>query len=272
MIEDEIGDDVAGGERSLEHVAREIAPILREREIFRFEGVEIGGDFGEGEPAFEGREMLRRARQAARRRKRRVERLQIRFQKIIQFERSADALAEASFDAARIDPPIHLKAVGGQARVEPVAHVAVFGAAIGVADRAEFCDVEVGVAAEQWIVRPRDVIEPLMANHLPLRALQREADARIAVTGQDAHHVRAVFRARTVRRGIETREAEDKSDEFFVEVRAEKQSAVVDRGDEHMRGNHVGLAAGPDFALQGFDGGHLFRGFDEFDVERLHKF
>ncbi|MFN8388519.1 MAG: hypothetical protein U0X92_19170 [Anaerolineales bacterium] len=36
-----------------EHVAREGAPLLREREVFRFERVEIGGDLGAGEPFFE---------------------------------------------------------------------------------------------------------------------------------------------------------------------------------------------------------------------------
>jgi hypothetical protein len=109
------------------------------------------------------------------------------------------------------------------------------------------------------------VVEALVADHLPLGAFEGEAKPAVAMVGMDAHHVRAMFGARTVGRGLQPGEAEDEADQLIFGECAQHQSAVVDGGDEHVRGHHVGFAARPDDALQFFDGGHLFGSFDQAD-------
>ena len=270
VIEHKVGDDVAGAECGLEDFAREKSPIAGEGEIFFFERVEIGWDFGENELSFKGREMFGWARQVPHRGERRIEGLQFRLRKMVEGQRLADALAQPPFDAAGVDPPIHLKTVGGKPGVQPVAHVAVFRAAIGIADRAEFGDVEAGVAAEKRVVRPGDVVEPLVADDLPLGAFKREANAAIAVIGMDAQHVRAMFGARAIRRFFDTGKSKDKANELLIDVRACHDAAVVNCGDEDMRGHHVGFTAMPYLALQFFDGGHFFGSFKDFDGGRRH--
>ena len=265
-----VGDDVARVERGFENFAGEEAPIAGKDEVFFFERVEIGGDLGEGELLFKGREMFGWAKQVPRRDMRRVEGVQFRLREMVKVQRLADALSQPPLDAPGVDPPIHLKAIGGQSHVQPVAHIAIFRTAIGVADCAEFGDVEVGVAAEKRVVRPRDVVKPLMADDLPLGALEREADAAVAVIGMNAQHVRTVFGARTIRRFFDAGEAEDKADEPVIEIRARHDASVMNCGDEDMRGDNVGFTAAPHLALQFFDGGHFFGGFEDFDDGRGH--
>ncbi len=265
-----IGDDVACVKRGLENFAGEEAPVAGEGEIFFFERVEIGGDLGEGELLFKRREMFGWAKQVSRRGMRRVEGAQICPREMVKDQRLAGALAQPPLDAPGVDPPVRLKTIGGQSRVQPVAHVAVFRAAIGVADRAEFGDVEVGVAAEERVVRPRDMVQPLVADDLPLGAFEREADAAVAVIGMDTQHVRTVFGARAVRRFLDAGEAEDKADEPVIEIRACHDASVVNCGDEYMRGDNVGFTAVPHLALQFFNGSHFFGGFKDFDDGRGH--
>src|SRR5512141_3156027 len=100
--------------------------------------------------------------------------MKFRFGEVTQFQRAAWMFTESAFDAASVDPPIDLKAVGGQTGIESIAHVTVFRATIRIANTAELGDVEIGVAAKKWIVRPCDVIESLMPDHLPLCPLQSE--------------------------------------------------------------------------------------------------
>lgn len=45
---------------------------------------------------------------------------------VSQLEGGTGALAKSALDALGVEPPIHLEAVGGQARIETVAHLAVF--------------------------------------------------------------------------------------------------------------------------------------------------
>ena len=42
--------------------------------------------------------------------------------------------------------------------------------------------------------------------------------------------------------------------------RAEQQPAIVDNGEEHMRGNYIGLGARPDDSLERFDRVHVIPG------------
>ena len=181
-----------------------------------------------------------------------------------QLEGGTGALAKSALDTLGVEPPIHLEAVGGQARIESVAHFAVFRAAIRGADRTQFGDVEIGVAAEQRIVRPGDVIQALMTHHLPLCALERKADAAVAMIGVDAHHVRAMLGARTVWGFFETGKAEHEADQSFVRVEsAQQQAAIVDGGDEHVQWHHVRFGAGPHLTLKFLDEAHIFRGFHQ---------
>lgn len=88
--------------------------------------------------------------------------------------------------------------------------------------------------------------------------------------GLDAHHVRAMLGAGSVRREIEAGKAEDEADKLLPVERADDQPPVVDGGDEHMCGHDIGLAVGPDDALQVFDQGHVFGGFEQFDERIRH--
>jgi hypothetical protein len=166
----------------------------------------------------------------------RIKRTQSAASDVCQLECRSRTFAQSLSDAAGIDPPIHLKSIGGKPRVETVAHLAVFRAAVGGADRAELGNVEICVAAEQGIVGPGDVVETLMTHHLPLRAFEREADAAVAVVGMNAEHVRAMFGTRTVGSFFETGEAEDEADDLFFNERTQHQPAVVDSSDEHVQG------------------------------------
>lgn len=138
--------------------------------------------------------------------------------------------------------------------------------AVGGADRAEFGDVEARVAAEQRVVRPGGVIQSLAANHLPLRAFERKADARAAAVGVDAHHVRAVFGARAVGRFLQPGEAEDEADDFFLFERAQHKPAIMDGGDKQVHGDDVRFGAGPDYALKFLHQAQGFGRFEQADV------
>ena len=48
------------------------------------------------------------------------------------------------------------------------------------------------------------------------------------------------------------------------------QAAVMDGGDQHVGRDNVRFAARPDGALQLFDRGHIFRGFQDFDNSSSH--
>jgi len=72
-----------------------------------------------------------------------------------------------------------------------------------------------------------------------------------------------------VGQGFEAGEAEDKTNQAIFLERAEHESAVVDGGDEQVRGDDLGLTAGPDGALQVFDRGHLFGGFEDLDSRHM---
>jgi hypothetical protein len=167
-------------------------------------------------------------------------------------------------------PPIHLETVGGQSGVQTIAHITILRAAVYVADRAKLCNIEIRVAAEQRIIRPRDVIDTLVTYHLPLSAFQREADAGIAILWVDAHHVRTMLRARTIGGEFYAGEAKDKTDQLAVHERAGDQSTVMDGSDQHVGRHNIRFAAWPDDALKLFDGGHVFRRFKDFDNGSRH--
>ncbi len=267
FIEDEIGDDVLFLEGKLEQFAGEESPVAGEGEIGRLERGEVGGEFRHQQAAIEGWHMFGRVCQTQSVGAKLIKRMETRSRGMSQLEGWARPLAESSLDTLGLNPPIHLKAVGGKSNIQSIAHVAIFRAAVGDADRAKFGDVEIGIAAEKRVVGPGDTIKPLMAHHLPLGAFEREAHAPIAVVGMDAHHVRAVLWARTVGREVETGEAEDKADHLVFAECAEDESAVVDGGDEHVQRHNVGLGIGPHNALEFFHKRHFFGRFDQADGE-----
>src|SRR5215216_4033486 len=78
MLVHKISDNVAGGKRCFKDLTREEPPVTRQRELCIFEGAKIGWDFGEREPAIQGRKMLRRTGPAFGLKMERVQRLQIR--------------------------------------------------------------------------------------------------------------------------------------------------------------------------------------------------
>jgi len=86
-----------------------------------------------------------------------------------------------------IKPPVNLKTVGGDPGVELVYHTAIFVAFIGIANRAETGNVEIGVSAEEGVVSPGHQVKTLLARHLPLRFFESKTDIFAAVLGVNAH-------------------------------------------------------------------------------------
>ena len=142
---------------------------------------------------------------------RRIEGLQFGFGKLVQFERCARTFAQSAFHAGGVKPPVHLETVAGEACVQAVAHVAVFRAAVSFADRTEFGDVEVSVTAEKRIIRPGDVVETLLAHHLPLGTFECKAQAGITPIRVDTQHVGAMFWVRAIRQHIKAGEPKNKA-------------------------------------------------------------
>ena len=101
-----------------------------------------------------------------------------------------------------------------------------------------------------------------MTNHLPLRAFKRKANTAIAVIGMNAHHVRTMFWARSVRCAIHAGKPEDKTDHLFFNEGAKHESAIMYCGDEHVQWYDVGFRVGPHIALQLFHEAHFFRRFN----------
>src|SRR5271157_6518938 len=110
------------------------------------------------------------------------------------------------------------------------------------------------------------MIESLMPNHLPLCALECKANAAIAIFGIDARDMRTVFWARTIRCGLQTRKTKHKADHLFIHECAEYKSAVMNSGNQQMRGDNIRLTAGPDFTLKRFNRGHFFNGFQQTNI------
>jgi hypothetical protein len=149
---------------------------------------------------------------------------------MIQTKYRSLSATESPFHPTSVHPPVHLETVGGQAHVQAIAHVTVFGAAISVANRAEFGDVEVGVAAQQGIVRPGDEVETLVAHHLPLGAFEGKAEARITPLGADAQDMGTMLEARPIGRGIEAGKTPGRTDQFLANECAQQQAAIVHHG------------------------------------------
>jgi len=103
-----------------------------------------------------------------------------------------------------------------------------------------------------------------------LRAFERKARPAIAMIGMDAHHVRAMFWARTIGRFFEPGNAKHKADQFFLHECAQHQSAVVNGGDQHVHRDDIRFGVGPDSALQIFNEAHFFRCFNQVNVEIGH--
>ena len=75
----------------------------------------------------------------------------------------------------------------------------------------------------------------------------------------------------TIGCGFKTRETKHESDKLLVGIGTDDQPAIVDGGDEHVRGDHIRFTAGPDGALQFFDGGHFFGGIKDFYNRSRHR-
>jgi hypothetical protein len=71
-----------------------------------------------------------------------------------------------------------------------------------------------------------------------------------------------MFGARAVGCELDARKTKHKANQFIFYKRTDKQTAVMHRSDQHVRGNHIRFTAGPYGTLQGFDRGHIFRGFE----------
>ncbi len=271
MIADEVGDDVACGEGIFEDFTGEEAPVVREGQVGVAYGLEVAGDGEEKEFSF-GREInCGRPQQAGGRvRFGDVELLGIGFAIVIQADADVVLFIQMSLYTAGIDPPIHNETVGGDACIEGVAHLAVFFAVVGVADRAETTNVEIGVWAEQGVVSPGNQVDALLAHHLPLRFFEREADALAAMVRMHAQLMRAVFEQASLRGVVKAGEAEGQSDYFIAFKGAEGQPAVMYKGDEDVRRDYIGGTAVPDFFGKFLDAKHFFVFFEQANGVRGH--
>lgn len=206
--------------------------------------------------------MFGRARQTVGPAGKRVERLQVRLGKLVQFKCPARTFTQPAFYAPGVEPPVHLEPVGGQSGVQSVPHVAIFRDTICVADRAELGNVEKGIAANQRIISPGNMVETLVPNHLPLSAFERKTDTGVAPVRVDAHHVGTVLWMRPVRQHIKSWEPENEADQIGLNECAQDNSAVVDGCNEQVGRNYFCLAARPDEALEHFGSGHISGGFE----------
>src|SRR5688572_9008208 len=82
--------------------------------------------------------------------------------------------------------------------------------------------------------------------------------------------MRAMFGARPVWGGFQTREAEDKSDELIVREGTEQKTTVMNRSDKDMGRHHIRFAIRPDGALKSFDSGHFLRCLENFYYGNSH--
>ena len=96
----------------------------------------------------------------------------------------------APLDVRLADPPLRHQPVGGRALVQHARRLAVDVAVVLLGDDPELAEVEVRVQRLQRVERPLDQVVALGQRPLPLRQLQRPAQAAVAVFGQHAEHVR----------------------------------------------------------------------------------
>lgn len=121
-----IGDDESFGEGAFKKFAGKEAPVAGEGEILRLEVNEIVRDVGEQEAILKGREALGRVGQAQVGESKRVKRAESAAGDVIPIKERARIFAQSFFYAIRVNPPVHLKTIGGQSGVESVAHFAIF--------------------------------------------------------------------------------------------------------------------------------------------------
>src|SRR5674476_169928 len=129
----------------------------------------------------------------------------------------APPAAEAPVGTGRVHPPIYIETIGRQPLVQCVAHFPIKITQISIANPSQACDIKQGIPAKQRIKRPRNTIDTLMANHLPLRSLERKTQPQVSIFVYYPEHARIMLQSRAIRRAVISRETENETNQLLFD-------------------------------------------------------